>query len=59
MVGGITPSFSYQEPDPECDLNYVPNQAIEVKVGFAASTSLGFGGHNGCLVFKRVEEKGE
>ena len=57
--GVIPPTIGYQEPDPECDLNYVPNQAIEVKVGFAASTSLGFGGHNGCLVFKRVEEKGE
>lgn len=50
----IPPTIGYQEPDPECDLNYVPNQAVEAKVDFAASTSLGFGGHNGCLVFKRV-----
>ena len=57
--GVIPPTIGYQEPDPECDLNYVPNQAVEAKVDFAASTSLGFGGHNGCLVFKRVEEKGE
>lgn len=55
----IPPTIGYQEPDPECDLNYVPNQAVEAKVDFAASTSLGFGGHNGCLVFKRLEEKGE
>lgn len=55
----IPPTIGYQEPDPECDLNYVPNQAAEAKVDFAASTSLGFGGHNGCLVFKRLEEKGE
>ena len=53
----IPPTIGYQEPDPECDLNYVPNQAVEAKVDFAASTSLGFGGHNGCLVFKRVEER--
>lgn len=55
----IPPTIGYQEPDPECDLNYLPNQAAEEKVDFAASTSLGFGGHNGCLVFKRLEEKGE
>lgn len=55
----IPPTIGYQEPDPECDLNYLPNQAAEEKVDFAASTSLGFGGHNGCLVFKRLEKKGE
>lgn len=57
--GVLPPTIGYREPDPECDLNYLPNQAAAAKVDFAASTSLGFGGHNGCLVFKRLDEKGE
>ena len=38
----------------ECDLNYVPNKAVEVNVTMAASNSLGFGGHNACVVLKKV-----
>ncbi|HBL85243.1 MAG: beta-ketoacyl-[acyl-carrier-protein] synthase II [Clostridiales bacterium GWF2_38_85] len=50
--GILPPTIGYQVPDEECDLDYVPNQARKVKVDFVLSTSLGFGGHNVCLVFK-------
>lgn len=51
----VPPTIGYQEPDPECDLDVVPNQAREVKLDAAMSTSLGFGGHNACLLFQPVE----
>ena len=40
-------------PDPDCDLDYVPEGARDVSMEYAVSNSLGFGGHNSCLVFKR------
>lgn len=49
----IPPTIGYQEADPECDLNYTPNHAVETKIDIALSTSLGFGGHNGTLAFRR------
>ena len=52
--GIIPPTINYKEADPECDLNYVPNKAVEVDVAFGASNSLGFGGHNACVVLKKV-----
>ncbi|AEM78847.1 beta-ketoacyl-ACP synthase II [Thermoanaerobacter wiegelii] len=51
--GIIPPTINYETPDPECDLNYVPNEAIEKEVTYAISNSLGFGGHNGTLLFKK------
>jgi 3-oxoacyl-[acyl-carrier-protein] synthase II len=54
--GKIHPTINYEHPDPECDLFYVPNQAIERDVKAAISNSFGFGGHNVVLVFKRFEE---
>jgi len=51
--GAIHPTINYQEPDPECDLDYVPNVARDTKVDVAISNSFGFGGHNVCLVIKR------
>jgi len=54
-TGVIPPTINYEYPDPECDLDYVPNQAREKKVKFALSNSFGFGGTNACLVFKRFE----
>ena len=52
--GIIPPTINLLEPDEECDLNYTPNQAVNKPVELALSNSLGFGGHNVCLAFKRV-----
>lgn len=52
--GVIPPTIGYKEPDPECDLNIVANHSVKEDVDFAISTSLGFGGHNACLVFKKI-----
>ncbi len=49
----IPPTINYETPDPDCDLDYVPNKAREVKVTAAMSNSLGFGGHNASLVVKK------
>ena len=51
--GIIPPTIGYQEADPDCDLDYVPNQKRAVQSDVALSISLGFGGHNGCLAFIR------
>ncbi|ACD95650.1 beta-ketoacyl-ACP synthase II [Trichlorobacter lovleyi] len=50
----IPPTINYEEPDPACDLDYVPNKAREAKVDYVMSNSLGFGGTNATLLFKRV-----
>lgn len=52
-TGKIPPTINLNEPDPECDLNYVPHQAVEADVRYAISNSFGFGGHNGVLLFKK------
>jgi 3-oxoacyl-[acyl-carrier-protein] synthase II len=52
----IHPTINYENPDPECDLDYVPNEARKKEVNVAISNSFGFGGHNVCLVFKKFEE---
>ena len=49
------PTINYSTPDPDCDLNYVPNQAQAGKIDVVISNSLGFGGHNACLAFKRYQ----
>lgn len=54
--GILPPTIHYQEPDPSCDLDYIPNEARKSKVSLALSTSLGFGGHNACLAFRPVRE---
>ncbi len=52
--GIIAPTMNYQNPDPDCDLDYVPNEAREFDLKFALSNSLGFGGHNGTVAFKKI-----
>ena len=49
----IPPTINYETPDPECDLDYTPNKGVEKDIRAAVSTSLGFGGHNGVLVFRK------
>ena len=51
----IPPTINYQHPDPECDLDIVPNVARKADVGYALSNSFGFGGTNGALLFRRYE----
>ena len=51
----LPPTINYQTPDPECDLDIIPNEARRVKLEYALSNSFGFGGTNGALVFKRYE----
>ena len=53
-TGKIPPTINYEEPDPDCDLNCVPNQAVEKKVNVAMSNNLGFGGHNTSIAFRRL-----
>jgi 3-oxoacyl-[acyl-carrier-protein] synthase II len=51
----VPPTINYEFPDPDCDLDYVPNQARKMPVEYALSNSFGFGGTNGCLIFRRFE----
>jgi 3-oxoacyl-[acyl-carrier-protein] synthase II len=51
--GVVPPTINYEDPDPECDLDYIPNESREVDVRYALSNNFGFGGHNACLVVKR------
>jgi 3-oxoacyl-[acyl-carrier-protein] synthase II len=52
----IPPTINYETPDPECDLDYVPNQKRAAKIDYALSNSFGFGGTNGALLFKKYTE---
>lgn len=54
--GVVPPTINLRESDPECDLNYTPNEARYGEIEFALSTSLGFGGHNACVAFRKIQD---
>ena len=53
VTGTVPPTINYETPDPECDLDYTPNKAVKRDINFAMNSNLGFGGHNGVLLFKK------
>ena len=54
QTGIVPPTINYEEPDPECDLDYVPNQARNIPIEIAMSNNSGFGGHNASLIFRKA-----
>jgi 3-oxoacyl-[acyl-carrier-protein] synthase II len=53
--GTIPPTINYENPDPDLDLDYVPNEARKAEVRVALSNAMGLGGHNGCVLLGRVD----
>ena len=50
----VPPTINYEDPDPDCDLDYIPNEARDAEVTIAMSNNSGFGGHNASLVFRNI-----
>jgi 3-oxoacyl-(acyl-carrier-protein) synthase len=55
-TGIVPPTINYETPDPLCDLNITPNTAVKRDIRIALNTNLGFGGHNGVVIYKRYED---
>ena len=53
--GVVPPTINYKEKDEELDLDYTPNTPVKADLEYALSSSLGFGGHNACVAFKRID----
>ena len=56
LTGWVHPTINQEYPDPDCDLDYIPNEARQADVKVVLKNSFGFGGQNACLVFKKFEE---
>ena len=52
----LPPTINYETPDPECDLDYIPNESRQAEVKVAVSNSFGFGGHNACIVLREFAD---
>ena len=55
-TGIVPPTINFETPDPECDLNITPNEPVKRPIRIAANNSLGFGGHNAVVIFKKFED---